>query len=259
MRIETEKETEKLSAFLDNELPAAEMEKVRQLLAQDEDAAARLAALVMVDERLRQHAEVQNQTPVPDKITQLLTEASETAQVVTGPWQTMRQFAQRHVAMAASVAMVVGISAGMWFSNPPINSAQKQLAQAIEQVLESKPSGQTYTLSTSVSMNPQLTFKNNLGDYCRHYELYNEQAGHTTAAIQCRQDGSWQPVAEAISYTNSNRGSYTTASGQQMLDTVLDMMMATAPFSKATEDAALNSRWNPDAPATEATKAAMEE
>ncbi|WP_258239694.1 RseA family anti-sigma factor [Pseudidiomarina homiensis] len=251
--------TEKLSAFLDNELPAEEMEEVRQLLTQDENAAARLAALVMVDERLRQHTDQQSQTPVPDKITQMLTEDDEPARVVSGPWQTMRQFAQRQVALAASVAMVIGISAGMWFNDHAMSTAGSQLAQAIDQVLENKASGHTYTLNTAVAMTPQLTFKNHMGDYCRHYELNNEQAGYTTTAIHCRSDGSWKPVAEAISYTNPVSGSYTTASGQQMLDTVLDAVMATAPFSKATEDAALNSHWRVDAPATEANEAAMEE
>lgn len=237
---------EKLSAFLDDELTVAEAEEVRLALEQDEDVAVQLAALMMVDERVRQQTEAQNETPLPDTITRMLADEVPT-NVIIGPWQKLRQQAQRHVAMAASVAMLIGLSGGVWFTSYSSATAEAEFAQAIERVLESQASGSTYAISESVSMTPQLTFKDQAGDYCRHYELYNAEAGQTTAAIECRRNGTWQPIAEATHFKTQPSGVYETASSQGMLDSVLDTIMATAPFSQATENAALNSHWNDEA------------
>lgn len=235
--------TEKLSAFLDNELSAAEAEQVRRSLETDEEAAAQLAAMVMAEERLRKHVSEQEQTPLPTAITEMLSESD--TRLVTGPWQRLGQLTQAHVALAASITLIVGLSLGSWLTSQPLDN-NEALAQAVENVLETKVSGTTYELNDSVTMTPQLTFQDHEGSYCRHYELYDSQAGQRTAAIQCRRNGSWQPLAQATTFHSQLQGGYQTASGRQMLDAVLDSVMKTAPFSRAAEDEVLSSQWKND-------------
>ncbi|WP_417690627.1 zf-HC2 domain-containing protein [Pseudidiomarina sp.] len=237
-------ETEKLSAFLDHELSAAEAEEVRRALETDENAAAQLAAMVMAEERLRKHIEEQNQTPIPEAITQMLSESDD--KVVAGPWQKLGRMAQQHVALAASVTLVVGLSLGSWLTSHRLVGGNETLSQAVVNVLEAKVSGNTYQLNDSVTMTPQLTFQDHEGSYCRHYELYDTQAGQTTTAIQCRQNGGWKPIAEATTFHSQLQGGYQPASGRQMLDAVLDSLMSSAPLSRAAEDEVLSSHWKSD-------------
>ncbi|WP_417681926.1 hypothetical protein [Pseudidiomarina aquimaris] len=237
-------DTEKLSAFLDNELSADEAEQVRRSLEVDEDAAAQLAAMVMVEERLRNHVEEQNQTPIPQAITQMLSDTD--AKVVKGPWQKFGRMAQHNVALAASLTLVIGLSLGSWLTNQSLSGGNDKLTRAVANVLETKASGSTYQLNDAVAMTPQLTFQDHEGSYCRHYELSDAQAGQKTLAIQCRRNGRWQPLAEATTFQAQLQDSYQTASGRQMLDAVLDSVMRTAPLSRAAEDEVLSSHWKND-------------
>ncbi|WP_127347245.1 hypothetical protein [Pseudidiomarina mangrovi] len=239
-------DAEKLSAFLDNELDAEQTKHVRQLLEHDEQAAALLAAMVMVDERIYQHVEQQQQIPMADSIHQLLAE-HQPAQVIVGPWQKARQLAQRHLAMAASLTMVVGLAGGLGLAQMANPNNDRRIAQAVEQVLETQPSGQSYPLGSTLTMTPKLLFKHHNGQYCRHYELENQQQQSITTAIQCRDNGTWQTVASATRFQVMVNEGYQTASSDQMLDPVLDSIMASAPFTEATENAVINAQWGANA------------
>lgn len=233
---------DKLSAYLDGELSSHDTAEVRQALQHDEQAAALLAAMVMVDERIQRQVEVQAQEEIPAHLTRLLDEATPD-KVVAGPWAKRLNWIYHPVAVAASVALIVGLGTGSWLTGNLAPNATLQLQERVVQVLEQKPSGQTYQLDADVAVTPQLTFKNQEGDYCRHYELYNGAMSERTMAIQCRQSGDWKIVAQASLFANANSGDYQTASSHAMLDSVLDSVMATPALSREAENHALANQW----------------
>lgn len=233
---------EKLSAYLDGELSSQETAEVREALQHDEKAAAVLAAMVMVDERIQRQVDAQAQEEIPAHLTRLLDEAAPD-KVVAGPWKKRQHWIQHPAAVAASVALIIGLGTGSWLTDSFAPNANSQLQERVVQVLEQKPSGQTYQLDADVAVTPQLTFKNHAGHYCRHYELYNAAVSERTLAIQCRQSGDWKVVAQASLYADGNPGDYQTASSQAMLDSVLDSVMATPALSRDAENHALANRW----------------
>lgn len=235
-------DTEKLCAFLDNELSTAEAEQVRRQLEHDEESAAQLAAMIMTDERIRQHVDHLAQTPIPNAITQMLSDNN----VKHGPWQQRMRAVQRHTALAASITLIFGLSIGAWLTNTHLEEADQTFANAVKHTLETRKSGASYQLTDTTVMTPQLTFLDHEGNYCRHYQLVDQQAGTVTAAIQCRRNANWQQVAEATSYDTARQLQYQTATGREMLDTVLDALMRTAPLSQTTEDNLLRSEWQTD-------------
>ncbi|MBT8149169.1 MAG: hypothetical protein KJO24_04520, partial [Gammaproteobacteria bacterium] len=160
----------KLSAFLDAELPVAEMESVRTALAYDESLANRLAELAMVDELVKNTYTPIEQLPLPDSITGLLAapgkaDNMQTAKVIAFPiWKRVSQQLQRHVAVAASVTLAIGLGIGGITSKlaSPTGPAQWQ---QIANVLESESSGITRQLADGSKVIPQLSFVSRNGEF----------------------------------------------------------------------------------------------
>lgn len=230
---------EMLSAFLDNELDAAETEVVRAQLEHDEKLAERLAALAMADLQVRERVDALNSQAIPARVYKLLEETDEPTNVVSlSRWKMLKNTVQEHVAVAASVALMIGFGLGSWTLAPTTGTADTAIAVA----LETQPSGKPYELANNATFTGQLTFVDNQGDYCRQYELTQQQT--TTTAIQCRRNGAWQQVASLEVATQSQSGGYQTATDKHMLDPVLDQMMQSAPLTPAQEQETLNAAWN---------------
>lgn len=230
-----------LSAFLDNELSDEDAEFVRKELEHDEVLAARLAALTMVDLRVREYIDEQCQQPLPSSVNALLdtADASSTNVIPMKLWQRAGRQLQQHVALAASITLVVGFTLGQWLNAPNSDGLQQQIAA----ILESQPSGNDYEIADGYTLTPQLTFKDTAGDFCRHYQLTIEKALQTTSAIQCRRNGDWQTVAEFSVRSSGQQQLYQTASGARALDTVLDEMMATPALTQVEEAKSLSNSW----------------
>lgn len=230
---------EKLSAFLDNELETAEAEVVRAQLEHDEKLAERLAALAMADLQVRERVDGLNAQPIPARIYKLLDETDEQTNVVSlSRWSKVKNTVQEHVAVAASITLMIGFGLGVWTLAPTTGTDDS----AITVALETQPSGRPYTLADDATFTGQLTFVDNQGDYCRQYELTQQQM--TTTAIQCRRNGTWRQVASLEVATQAQSGGYQTATGKHMLDPVLDQMMRSAPLTPAQEQETLNAAWN---------------
>lgn len=229
---------EKLSAFLDSELETAEAEVVRAQLEYDEQLAERLAALAMADLRIRERVDELNAQPIPTRVHALLEETDEPTNVVSlSRWKTLKNTVQEHVAVAASVALMIGFGLGVWTLTPITGTADTAIAVA----LETQPSGKPYALASDATFTGQLTFMDNQGDYCRQYQLTRQQT--TTTAIQCRRNGAWQQVASLEVATQTQSGGYQTATDKHLLDPVLDQMMRSAPLTPAQEQEKLNAAW----------------
>lgn len=233
---------EQLSAFLDAELPEAEMELVRQHVVDDENLAIRLAELAMVDEQIARHYAQIDERPMPVAITRLLAvEPNQTGNnVIQFPlWKRVQRGLQQHAAIAACTLLVIGF--GMVQLLPGNNQSTNNW-NAVAQVLEQNTSGNEQRLDDGSRVKPRLTFINNSGDYCRQFQLI--ERNKSSENIACRSNNSWELVISAQQETLAD-GDYQTASGGSLLDNTLDEMMSSEAFDTVAEQQAINSRWSP--------------
>ncbi|PUA28008.1 MAG: hypothetical protein B0W54_16035 [Cellvibrio sp. 79] len=232
---------EQLSAFLDAELPEAEMEWVRQQLVDDENLANRLAELAMVDDQVARHYAQIDERPLPVAITRLLaTEPNQASNnIIPFPlWKRVQRGLQQHAAIAACTLLVIGF--GMVQLLPGTNN-NKNNWSAVAQVLEKNASGDEQHLDDGSRVKPRLTFINNNGNYCRQFQLIERDK--SSENIACRNNNYWELVISEQQETLAD-GDYQTASGGSLLDNALDEMMSRDAFDAAAEQQAINSRWS---------------
>ncbi len=249
---------EQLSAFLDAELPEAEMELVRQGLIDDENLANRLAELAMVDEQIASHYAQIDARPMPATIAQLLAQQPESQRLTqTGPhsaktatepaqdnnviqfpfWKNVHRGLQQHAALAASFMLVIGFGAVQLL---PGNNPSASNWHAIAQVLEQNISGNAQHFDDGSSVKPRLTFIDNKGNYCRQYQVIQRE--YSSENIACRRNTQWELVT-SLPQEALAPGDYQTASGSSLLDTALDEMMQSDAFDAPAEQALINARW----------------
>lgn len=235
---------EQLSAFLDAELSNAEMDAIRDQLLEDESLADRLAELALVDELVSASAKQIDARPVPQTITALLQEPSvpqaepTTAQIIAFPlWKRVQKTLQQPLAVAASVALVIGFGLSQMLNH---NSASNDWP-AVAKVLEVAPSGLVQVATNGAEVKPRLSFKNHSGEYCRQFELKNKQGNSEN--IACRKDGTWQIAASVVSEASQANSDYQTASGGSVLDEALEEMIDGDVFNKNAEAEAIAKSW----------------
>lgn len=227
---------ERLSAFLDAELPEAEMEAIRQALADNEQLAERLAELAMVDELVALSAATIDARPLPAPINHLLAASEPDAKILTFPLaRRARQLVQNNLAIAASLVLAILVG-GFQLLVP----AQDHW-QAVAQLLETGASGRQLTASDGSRLTARLSFVDQQGNYCRQFQL-RDRAG-VSEQIACRRQGDWQAVA-SVPVKPRAPGSYQTASGASPLDDQLDQMINGDPLDAAAEAAAIAQRWS---------------
>ncbi len=241
---------EQLSAFLDAELPEAEMELVRQGLVDDENLANRLAELAMVDEQIASHYAQIDARLMPLAITQLLAQKTASPSTETAPepvqenkviqfpfWRNVQRGLQQHAALAASVVLAIGFAAVQLL---PGNNPGASNWHAVAQVLEQNISGSEQRFEDGSSIKPRLTFIDNKGDYCRQYQVIQRE--YSSENIACRRNTQWELVT-SLPQEALAQGDYQTASGGSPLDTALDEMMQSEAFDTNAEQQAIHSRW----------------
>ncbi|RYY02802.1 MAG: hypothetical protein EOO53_11210 [Gammaproteobacteria bacterium] len=247
---------EKLSAFLDAELPETEMEIIREAIIADEDLANRLADLAMVDELVSASYATIDTRPLPASITTLLTEDVPAENVSTleeksieksntksakvfafPPMQKFQNVLQKHMAIAASIVMVLGLGAIQLLHE---NSSADNW-QNIARVLESAPSGVAQLSSNGVEIKPRLTFVNKAGEYCRQFDMTDSKSA--TENIACRKDNKWQLNVSVMLDKLQQKDSYQTASGGSLLDSTVEQMTDSEFFDAKAESNAIEQHW----------------
>lgn len=85
---------EKLSAFIDNELPADEMDAIRDQIVTDDSLVDRIAQLSFVDHAVSTTLHAIDDKPLPDSVSQLFeTEQSSASTSNVVPFPAMRKVA----------------------------------------------------------------------------------------------------------------------------------------------------------------------
>lgn len=224
---------ELLSAFLDAELPEAQMQHIRLLLQQDEQLSERLAALAEVDVLLKQQASLIDQTPVPDQLLALLDEPEQGSVIRFPLWRRLAVPRQWHTAAAACMAFAAGYALVLWQQQDPWSD--------ISLALETQPAGVSYQLTADSSLTPHLTFMDKQGRYCRQYQVQNTT--ELSQQLACRTAEGWQ--LEAMVNTDSTESPlYQTASGAVVLDPMIDQMISGQVLSISGEELLIKQGWS---------------
>jgi hypothetical protein len=231
---------EMLSAFLDSALPEQQMEQIRQQLMHDEQLTERMADLAMIDTMVLQHYQQINQQPMPAAVLQLLdnNEQLTGSNVVPFPWwRRAQQQLQQHAAAVACIAIFAGYGLAHIGGQPQTTLAA--VGQDVGQLLNSAPSGNTYAIARQ-QLTPRLSFIDQQGDFCRQYSLQDDT--QNAENIACRKQGQWTLQATYTVPKDPLAGDYRTASGPQVLDTVLDVLMAGPALNPVAEQQYLTDR-----------------
>jgi hypothetical protein len=256
---------DRLSAYLDGEVPAEEAQII-------EDAAARDAELAERQERLRQLNRVLSETcaqidrtPLPGEI--LAAFAPRPAGTDPGEGKLLR-FAARGgrprakrswAALAASAAFLAGLGSGMLLmSGGPHSSGtnERQLAGILApsgplfQVLETRPAGHAAAIGgkggQGVSVLPVLTFTSGSGNYCREYVISSGRAA--MRGLACRDSGVWKNtvlVAQQAPAPASSADRYVAAEGPapSLFEDAVNSLNAGEPLSAEAERRLIERGW----------------
>jgi hypothetical protein len=240
---------EVLMAYADGELDAAAMAEVERALAEDEGLAERLARFSDA-RRAVKHAYATAPTPVPAdlvaRVRAMAAAAEPASQPGSAPAQVIDLASRRRpapvwpIAMAASVALAVGLAGG-WYARTGGATADglqlTALADAgIADALTGVPSGERVDLAGGNRFAAIATYRTDEGELCREFE-YDQPAGSTYVAVACDQSGNWVlrfAVADA-----AVNGGYAPASSLDTLDAYLSATGAGQPMSADDEASAL--------------------
>ncbi|MDR7028165.1 anti-sigma factor family protein [Rhizobium rosettiformans] len=252
---------EMLMAFADGELAPAEQEEIETALAEDEALAERLAVFMDTRHELSATMKPLINEPVPAALQASLAAAIATARQTQGtkPQTTETVVPLRPrasstsaarstgsaisspwgMALAASfVGIVVGL--GGFLLGQTTGVAPDGANLALNEALETLPSGGDRALSESESLHMIASFRDAEGHLCREYE--RKAADAVTTAVACHGPAGWQT---RFALTNPVAEGYVPASTTDTLDAFLSGIGAGAPLSPQEEIAdieALRSR-----------------
>jgi len=216
-----------LSAYLDRELSHDDVARLTERLASDPALARRLEEMRSANLAVRRMFEAADELPLPRGVLDLLDEGdAERAkdervarQVLQFPARGPRRFLQAPVALAASVALAVGLLAGGLFRGPAGPGAELagiHYAGAIpetselHQLLESGVSTEPQVLEDGVNGRLLLTFQSERGDYCRQLRLTADSG--SLDGLACRRNGGWRMEAVSFGAAPSPESDYQAAS-----------------------------------------------
>jgi hypothetical protein len=226
---------EKLMAYADGELDAAERARIEAALAQDETLRAKLAAHQRLRAQLSEAFDIVLEEPVPERLTAAVAAARPSSSVVNLAERRAAKWSAREWgAMAASVAAGLLIGVGVMNTQTPLIAAtgdglmaRGALSRALDTQLASDEAG---------AVRIGLSFRSQDGRYCRTFDLTRGE----TSGLACRSDGGWDVAMTAQSATGGEIR--TAGASQQILDAV-DDMIAGEPLDAAGEARARDAGW----------------
>lgn len=208
---------EALSAFLDGELPPERRVQVARALAASPALAGRLAALAELHGDLRALFDPVLAEPVPERLRTLVEPAAPATGPGVVPFRRRAAAAWRPAALAASLALLIGLGAGWGLrapSPPQLASLAPWASPSLQAILDTAPSGETRALGPDAEVTPVASLAAADGGWCRLFRLSG--TGGPAEGVACREGDGWQvrayvalaPVAAAPD------GGYAPASGE---------------------------------------------
>lgn len=239
--MQTDDET--LMALADGEITGAQAERLHRTIAADVALAARYAMFVETAKKVREAVRQDPRAAVSDDLVARIRALGATSAGVGVPqsadivpfrraaipqWQPM--------ALAASLALAVGIGTGMVLDQSPAAPDIPKLGAAVTASLDSTPSGQETVLADGRRLTVVASFMDAAGRFCREYETATPAAGGYVA-VACRGAGAWD-LRFAMA-TGAAAEGYAPASSLEALDAFYAATGAGEPLSPEAELAQL--------------------
>ncbi|WP_375568993.1 anti-sigma factor [Ahrensia marina] len=246
---------ETLMAYADDELDAETMAAVEAAIQSDPVIADRVALFDLSRQKLA------DDLGEPDPVSAELLASVKTladkhnaqaresntpeASVVAFPTPAaqMRTASRWQLPLAASIALLVGLSLGPLLPWPGNNETRQVAVTGLDTpglatALATIPSGEEIALADGSSLKPIASFQDGGGTLCREFEL-DQASGQTLVSVACHQEGSWS-LRFAVA-AGQNDGGYAPASSLDALDGYLTAIEAGEPLSLDAEADALGS------------------
>lgn len=239
---------EQLSAFLDGELPANEMDALSREVEADKELAARLDRLSEANVAYVAAVGSIDDAPMSTGLKAAMA-AGPAAKVIQFRPRNIGAFVMEHRAIAAALVC----AAAVWsvFSTmrpagdvPPDSQGYIAAASPLHRMLEETPSSVPVKLPGGVEATPRLTFATAAGSFCRQYRL--QSATGSSEAIACREDDGWRIEVAVFGAPGANPGDFQTAAGSasQTLDAFIDRAIAGEPLDAEQESDAIDRGWH---------------
>lgn len=224
---------EKLMAYADGELDAAERVEIEAALAHDAVLREKVEAHRQLRDRLSAAFDGALTEPVPDRLRAAA--APRTAEIVNlGERRASKWSAREWGAMAASVAAGLLIGVGVMNAQAPLIAvtdsgleARGSLAAALNTQLASDQAG---------AVRIGLSFRSQDGRYCRTFDLTRGE----TSGLACRNDDRWNVAMTARSESG---GEIRTAGASEEIPAAVDAMIDGEPLDAAGERQARDAGW----------------
>jgi hypothetical protein len=224
---------ERLMAYADGELSAAERAEIEAALAEDEALREKIAAHQRLRARVSAAFDATLAEPVPERLTAALTPRG--AEVVNLAERRAAKWSAREwSAMAASVAAGLLIGVGVMNTQAPLIAttdsglaARGALAQALDTQLAS---------DNAQAVRIGLSFRAQDGRYCRTFDLTRGE----TSGLACRNDDGWAVAMAAQSVAG---GEIRMAGASEEILAAVDQMIDGEPLDAAAERQARDASW----------------
>jgi hypothetical protein len=240
---------EDLMAYADGELAEDRAAALDLALAGDNALAERLS--LFVDTRMIAADALRPilDDPVPDYLVQRVRDLATAGDAAArAPVDTIVAFPDRpqnhpvwQLAIAASIALAIGLGAGLMMRGPGAPGAVLEIAEvtdpAIAQALSTLASGESLPLADGARIEAITTFRAADNALCREFE-YDQSSRTTFVSIACHDGQDWQ-MRLAIAAAAADETGYAPASSLEALDAYLTATNAGAPLTPAEEAAAL--------------------
>ncbi len=240
---------QELMAYADGELPETRASELDLALVANEHLSERLALFTQTRMQVFEAHKMLLDQPVPEHLVQhirALGKASDEGAENVVPFRqpasksTRPQRASWSMPLAASIALAIGLGAGLMLQDTPSTGALQIAALSdsqISEVLASLPAGQTRVLESGGQIELIASFHNNQNTLCREFE-YAQASGTNVVAVACSAADGWDLTFAVASQAADSPG-FVPASSMDALNAYLETIGAGGPLSHEDEAAAL--------------------
>jgi hypothetical protein len=227
-----------LMALADGEIDGDEAARLHAAIKSDPALAERYALYAQTAGLARQASLADPEAAVSPDLEARIRALAATTPPEAGNVVPLRRAAPRWqpMALAASLALVVGLSAGMFLAPGTPETGAPLLSAAVQERLNTLPSGAGITLADGRRMNVVASFTDGAGAFCREYEMAAE-GGQGHVGIACRDGADWS-LRFAVA-TASQATGYAPVSSLDALDAFYAGAGASEPLSQEAERAFL--------------------
>ena len=230
---------ETLMALVDGEITGDKSARLQTRIAADPELARRYALFTETAERVKAAAIADPDAKVSPALTARIRDLGRSTSHKPGNVVSLRRAASRWqpVALAASLALAVGFSAGLLFSPGPPGMDGPALTADLQDRLNTLPSGDNETLSDGRTLSVVASFTDGGGAFCREYEI-ESRGGSGYVSVACRVDAEWS--LRFATAKPEQAGDYAPAASLEALDAFYTSTGASQPLSPEEERRFLN-------------------